>query len=406
LTGRRILELWACFFAQKEGYMAKKVVVVGGGSGGLVSARMVKTEAKRMGKDIDVTLISASDRHYMQPLWSEVALGTASPEETWAPIKGAESAYDIKVVVDPVSKFDLNNQTVTTKSGKSFDYDFLSIALGTSYGWSDYKGLDKYGFHNYSEEGAVELHKQLANFKGKKIVFLTPELPFRCGIYPAEMALNLRAYFEGKGMEPEITVLFPREAMGKTLGEGLGEFFMRRFMRHHIDYKPGFEKLIEVTENKILTENGDFDYDLLIKTPPSRLPKVLADNGMAQPKDPRWSVSSGPRFQHPDYPNVYLFGEHALPPLGHLAAGVPVHNAAVVASTSILNGAFGGYPIASFAPTPCLGHSFESGFAGNCEYWWIPEEGKWGHQCYTMATGPLVRLMKDSFYRGWLDAIR
>jgi sulfide:quinone oxidoreductase len=386
--------------------MAKKVIVVGGGSGGLVAARMVQTESTRLGADLDVTLISASEKHYMPPLWSEVALGTASPEETWAPIKNAEKAYGFKVVVDPVKTFDLKGRKVVTEGGQTYDYDFLVIALGTAYGWGDYKGLDTYGFHNYTEEGALELKRELAHFKGKKIVFLVPELPFRCGIYPPEMAMNVRAYFEPRGLHPEITVLYPADAIRMALGEGLDRFFRRRFKRTGIRYVNNFEQLIEVTENKVVTKNGEFEYDLLIKAPPSRLPKVLADNGLAHPGDPRWSVVSGPRFQHPEHPEVYLVGEHAMPPVGLLTAGVPIHNAAVIAGASILNDALGGYMIPSYGDTLCMGHSFESGFAGNCEYWWIPEEGKWGHACYTVATGPMVRLMKDSFYRGWLDALR
>ncbi len=198
--------------------MAKKVVVVGGGSGGLVAARMVQTEATRLGGDIDVTLISASEKHYMPPLWSEVALGTASPEETWAPIKNAERAYGFKVVVDPVKTFDLPGKKVTTEGGQTFDFDYLVIALGTAYGWSDYKGLDKYGYHNYSEEGALELKKALSTYKGKKVVFLVPELPFRCGIYPPEMAMNVRAYLENRGVHPEISVLYPADAIRKMRG--------------------------------------------------------------------------------------------------------------------------------------------------------------------------------------------
>ena len=386
--------------------MAKKVVVVGGGSGGLVVARMVQTETTRLGRDLEVTLISASEKHYMPPLWSEVALGTASPEETWAPIKNAEKAYGFKVVVDPVKTFDLADKKVVTEGGQKFDYDFLVIALGTAYGWSDYKGLDRYGYHNYTEEGALELKEQLATFKGKKIVFLVPELPFRCGIYPPEMALNLRAYFEVRGQHPEITILYPADAIRMGLGEGLDRFFKRRFKRTGINYVTGFEQLVEVTENMVVTKHGEYDYDLLIKAPPSRLPKVLADNGLAHPGDPRWSVVTGPLFKHPEHPEVYLVGEHAMPPVGLLTAGVPIHNAAVIAGASILNDALGGYMIPSYGDTLCMGHSFESGFAGNCEYWWIPEEGKWDHACYTVATGPMVQLMKDSFYRGWLDALR
>ncbi len=386
--------------------MAKKVVVVGGGTGGLVAARMLATESRRMGQDLEVTLVTASERHYMPPLWSEVALGTASVDETWAPIKNAERVYGFRVLVDPVKSLDLKAQKVGTEGGQTLDYDFLVLSLGTAYGWSDYPGLDRYGFHNYSPEGALALKEALFKFKGKRIVFLVPELPFRCGIYPLEMALNLRAYYEARGQEPEITILYPANAVRMALGEGLERFFLRRFKRHGIKYEAGFEKLVEVTEDRIVTQKGEYPYDLLVKSPPSRLPKVLADAGLAHPGDPRFSVVTGPRFQHPEHPEVYLVGEHAMPPVGLLTAGVPIHNAAVIAAASILHDALGGYMIPSYAPTLCFGHSFESGFMGNCEYWWIPEEGKWGHACYTVATGPTVRMMKDSFYRGWLDALR
>ena len=379
-----------------------RVLVLGGGTAGLVAGRYITSEAKRLGIDVDVTMVTASERHYMPPLFMEVALGSASPEETWAPIKNAERVYGFNVDIDRVTEIDLANRQVKTEGGKTYDYDYLFLGLGVKYVWDKYRGFAEYGYHNYTLEGALELHKALSEFKAGKIVIYAPEGPHRCGIYPYEMSLNLRMYFEHRGIEDvEITVVHPDKRPAIGLGPDLVRFFEREMEKANVNFIHN-EGHVEITPNKVVTKNAEVDYDLLIKIPPIAIPDVMAF--MADEKDPRWAKVIGPDFRYPDYDEVYIVSEASMPPLGLLTAGVPLHNASIVAATSILHRIHGGYPVAEYAPTLCVGHGYNTGFSGNCEYEW--KGNKYKRECYLLIKSPLVRLMKDSFYRGWLDSLR
>ncbi len=379
-----------------------RVLILGGGTAGLVAGRYLTAEAKRLGIDVDVTMVTASERHYMPPLFMEVALGSASADETWAPIKNAEKVYGFKVDIDRVTEIDLANRQVKTEGGKTYDYDYLFLGLGVKYVWDKYKGMSEYGYHNYTLEGALELHKALSEFKGGKIVIYTPEGPHRCGIYPYEMSLNLRMYFEHRGIENvEITVVHPDKRPAIGLGPDLVRFFEREMEKANVKFIHN-EGHVEITPNKVVTKNAEVDYDLLIKVPPIAIPDVMSF--MADDKDPRWAKVIGPDFRYPDYDEVYIVSEASMPPLGLLTAGVPLHNASIVAATSILHRIHGGYPVAEYAPTMCVGHGYNTGFSGNCEYEWAGS--KYKRECYLLVKSPLVRLMKDSFYRGWLDSLR
>jgi sulfide:quinone oxidoreductase len=379
-----------------------RVLILGGGTAGLVAARYIKSEANRLGLDVDVTMVTASERHYMPPLFMEVALGSATPHETWAPIKNAEKIYGFKVNLDRVVDIDLANRQVKTESGKIYDYDYLFLGLGVKYDWNKYKGMSEYGYHNFTLEGAVELHEKLSQFKSGKIVIYVPEVPHRCGIYPFEMSLNLRSYFENRGIEDvEIKVVHPGEGPARSLGPTIEKFFTREMEKARAEFVH-HDGHVEITPNKIITKNAEIEYDLLIKVPPIRIPRII--EFMVDDNDPRWAKVKGPDFRYPDYDEVYIVSEASMPPLGLLTAGVPLHNASVVAATSILHQIHGGYPVAEYAPTMCLGHGYNTGFAGNCEFKW--NGSKYERTCYLLFKSPFVRLMKDSFYRGWVDSLR
>ena len=56
--------------------MSKKVVILGGGFGGLAVARSLK------GSDVDITLIDRTNHHLFQPMLYQVAAASLSPGDT------------------------------------------------------------------------------------------------------------------------------------------------------------------------------------------------------------------------------------------------------------------------------------------------------------------------------------
>jgi len=101
-----------------------RVVIVGGGFGGLYAA-------KSLGKaPVDVTLIDKRNFHLFQPLLYQVATGTLSPADISSPLRGILSKNrNTKVLMEHVIDLDINRQEVVTPN-QCIPYDTLIVATG------------------------------------------------------------------------------------------------------------------------------------------------------------------------------------------------------------------------------------------------------------------------------------
>ncbi len=390
----------------------KKILVIGGGTGGYVAATYLRDASKEYDLDLDVTLVTNSEWFYMPPLWMDIAVEGLSVEETRAPIKNL-SKYGVKVIVDPVTSIDLPNRTVTTEGGQTLDYDYLVISMGVTNAWDRYPGLAEAGYHNYDPESAQKLHEALASFRGGKIVIAVPEMPYRCGIYPLEMGTVLGARFHRLRIKADITIVAPKLPNGATLAEALGPGISKLWWKYLNKYgvkiypHDGFDR-VDTQRKVVVTKNAEFDYDLLIKVPPPGLPKPLDTPDFRFDQDPRFAVARAPDFRHPKYSEVFLVGDHSMPPTGLTLAGVFIHGAAAVAAKAILADMAGADNPAFAAPVTCAAYVGESGWLGTCEVTYDTSTGmyRWNDKCYVTLESPLIRLVKRGFYTGWLSRIR
>lgn len=116
--------------------MAEKhrVVILGGGFGGLVAAQKLKRAAA------EVTLIDRRNFHLFQPLLYQVATGSLSPGEIAAPLRGVLSRQkNTRVLLGEAVDVDPEAKGVILRDGGVFDYDSLIVATGsqTSYYGND-----------------------------------------------------------------------------------------------------------------------------------------------------------------------------------------------------------------------------------------------------------------------------
>src|SRR2546422_7934701 len=103
-----------------------KVVILGGGFGGLSAAQKLKRA------QVDVTLIDRRNFHLFQPLLYQVATGSLSPGEIAAPLRGVLSRQkNTRVLLGEVVDVDPAARTVTLRDGAVFDYDSLIVATGS-----------------------------------------------------------------------------------------------------------------------------------------------------------------------------------------------------------------------------------------------------------------------------------
>ncbi|MCE4625915.1 MAG: FAD-dependent oxidoreductase [Desulfurococcales archaeon] len=392
--------------------MPKNILILGGGTGGVVAALSLAEAKEKFGLDYEITLVNKTEWHYMPPLWMDVALGTAKIEETRAPIRGLEK-YGVKVVVGEAVNIDPGNRAVSLADGTTLGYDYLFVVLGLRNGWEAIPGYAEEGYHNYSPEGALEFNNALKQFKGGKVVITVPEVPFRCGIYPMEFATVLAYKLSSKGIKPEITLMSPRMPNGVDITYALGPDIKRLWDKYFNMYgikvrtHDGIEK-IDGQRKVVVTKNYEEPYDLLIKVPPPRSPKVLEENPEFQ-KDPtgRFIVAKPLDFRHPKYDDIFLTGEHSMPPTGLGTAGVFIHAASYRATQILLSDEYGVGSPGPIPPVACVAYVADKGFLGVCEVTFDGQTHMWsGPRCYNVVESYLMKMVKHAFYQGWLDRLR
>jgi NADH dehydrogenase len=113
-----------------------RVVVIGGGFGGLQAVKALRHAA------VDITLIDRRNFHLFQPLVYQVATGALSPGEIAAPLRWIFRRQDqVRVVLAEVTGFDLDAREVVARppvdGGETLrvPYDSLIVAGGSAYSY-------------------------------------------------------------------------------------------------------------------------------------------------------------------------------------------------------------------------------------------------------------------------------
>jgi NADH dehydrogenase len=108
--------------------MKHRVVIVGGGFGGLMAARGLNKQP------VEVTLIDRRNFHLFQPLLYQVATGGLSPANIAAPLRSIlRRQRNTRVLLAEVIGFDPTARQVLLHDGSSIPFDSLIIATGSAH---------------------------------------------------------------------------------------------------------------------------------------------------------------------------------------------------------------------------------------------------------------------------------
>ena len=128
-----------------------RVIVIGGGFGGVEVARKLKD------KEVEVLLIDRNNFHTFQPLMYQVATGTLAADSISFPLrKMFKSQSNFKFRLADVLRIDSESKEVHTSVG-TFDYDYLVIASGATSNFFGNKEVEKYSLPMKSIQEALHI---------------------------------------------------------------------------------------------------------------------------------------------------------------------------------------------------------------------------------------------------------
>ncbi|RUL53588.1 NAD(P)/FAD-dependent oxidoreductase [Lysinibacillus antri] len=121
--------------------MSKKIVILGAGYGGLLTALKLR---EFLGKnEANVTVVNKYPTHQIITELHRLAGGTIKEPAIALPLEKLFKGKDINIVVKEVKSFNVESKEVFLTDGSYLEYDILVVALGSQTGYFGIPGLEE-----------------------------------------------------------------------------------------------------------------------------------------------------------------------------------------------------------------------------------------------------------------------
>lgn len=316
----------------------KKVLIIGGGTGGIMTAAQLQKSGS-----YEITLVDPATYHYYQPAWTLVGADSYKFENTKRELatlipKGVQWIQDAAKVFMP------EENIVEMDSGKQLSYDFLVVSPGIKIDTDLVEGLTE-----AIDRGVVcsvytdpeFCREALKKFKGGTALFTQPTTPIKCGGAPQKFMYLSDDYFQKVGVKNKTKVVFATNGSVIFGLKNIAKTLMKVVDRKDINLKFGHQLVkidgkkqiawYKIGENHSeynkkdleLEKEGDLvgiHFDFLHLAPPQRAPDFIQNSPLAN-EDGWVSVDPG-SLQHTHYKNIFGIGDAANLPTAKTGAAI------------------------------------------------------------------------------------
>ena len=354
--------------------MTERIVIVGGGSGGTITANRLTEELQSEidAGDVEVTIVSDNPNHVYKPLFLYVPFGEANLADTTRPLVDLVDRR-VNLVYKRVTAVDTDGKSLAMADGSELDYDYLVLGTGAIPQPEETPGLgeDGPGHHFYGPEAAEELREALADFEEGHLVLSVIGTPHVCPAAPAEFPMIVDEWLRERGVREdiEITYTYPIQRLHGV--RPTAEWMVPRFEERDINTETFFN-VENVEDGTIETLEGkELDFDLLVGIPEFTASPIIEEAGLGE----EWLEVDRNTLEAEHSEDVYGIGDVTNLPTSK--AGSVAHYAAGTVVDRIAARVRGHEPRARFAgDTICF---LEAGM----------EEGS--HISFDYDTDPVVR---------------
>jgi sulfide:quinone oxidoreductase len=192
--------------------MMKQIVILGGGTGGTLTANRLRRE---FGDETAITVVDRDDDHLYQPGLLFVPFGRARPG-TIVRSRARQLRPGIGYHQSAVDRVDIDRRHVYLEDGTLLPYEVLVVATGAALLPGETEGLTDAmaggkAFSFYEPRGAAALRDALAGFGGGRIAINVVDMPIKCPVAPIEFSFLADWYFRKRGIRHrvELTLVTP-----------------------------------------------------------------------------------------------------------------------------------------------------------------------------------------------------
>ena len=303
---------------------AKTIVILGGGVGGVATARALR---KRLARAHRIILVDRERDHVFAPSLLWLMVGQRTADAITRPLaRLARKGIDVRI--GNVEHIDPERRIVTV-AGQAVPADYLVITLGAELAPESIPGLAQAGHNFYACSGARSLWTALEHLRSGRIVVLTAAPAYKCPAAPYEGAMLIEGWYRKQGLRDavQIDVYAAEPAPMGVAGPHVSSAVTQLLAAKDIPYHPEHQVTeVDAGRKRLTFANGvQADFDLLAYVPPHRAPAVVRDSGLTG--ESGW-MSVDRHTLQTRWPNVFAIGDVVSIPL---ALGKPLPKAGVFA---------------------------------------------------------------------------
>lgn len=307
--------------------MPAKIVVLGGGVGGTLTANLL---SKELGREARITVVDPTGMHVYQPGFLYLALGQANGR--WlARDERTLLRRDVDLAIERAVRIDPDAGSVQLERGGSLDWDYLVIATGARLVPEEIPGLNEGAFGFYSLEDAERLREELRRFRGGRVKVGIAGIPYKCPPAPVEFVFMLDQYLRRRGLRErsEIALLSPLNRAFTI--ESASRLIQPIMSARGIELETFFNvESVDPSARVVSSLEGDkAEYDLLVLVPPHRGQELIDKSKLGDASG--WLPTDRNTLQVEGHERIFAIGDGTNLPISK--SGSTAHfEAPVVAS--------------------------------------------------------------------------
>jgi len=304
---------------QAFGAAAARVVIIGGGIGGIATAKYLRI----INKDVKITVIEPNAEYVFCPGSNVVLVDKEPISDFTRTYDHSKKRYDYEVISETVNDIDFDKKIVKTIQGNRIPYDFLIVSPGPKFLFDNIEGYSKELAETRiphawkAGKQTIMLRDQIQAMRpGGTLIIATPGMPFRCPPAPYERASFVAAWLAEHN--PTAKILILDKNVGFIFQDKYQDYWAKHFGygtdNSMIEWIPsqdgGAIARLDADAMTVTTAGGEtYKGDVINIIPTHRANALCVNTGLTQGKD--WVEVDHTDMTAKAQPGVHVIGDTA-----------------------------------------------------------------------------------------------